>query len=98
VENADPNRIIVTDSCCHACKIHSFLVHHRTFPEMCIEAMSADRAARQIANRLESALGMVSDPHHRQEIRLAIDDARAFLDREGRCAHSHCDAQGHHPS
>jgi hypothetical protein len=98
VANTDPNRIVVTESCCHACHIHSFLVHHRTFPEMRMEAMSADRAARQLANRLEAALGMVSDPHHRQEIRQAIDDARAFLDREGRCAYSHCDAQGHHPS
>jgi hypothetical protein len=98
VENADPNRIIVTESSCHACKIHSFLVHHRTFPEMRMEAMSADRAARQLANRLESALGMVSDPHHRQQIRLAIDDARIFLGREESCARSRCDAQGHHPS
>jgi hypothetical protein len=89
VGNADPNRIIVTESCCHACHIHSFLVHHQTFPEMCIEAMAADRVARQLANRWESALGMVSDPHHRREIRLAIDDARAFLDREGGCARSH---------
>jgi hypothetical protein len=98
MENADPERIVVNESCCRACKVHSFLVHHQTFPEMRMEAMSADRAARQLANRLEAALGMVSDPHHRQEIRLAIDDARAFIDREGSCAHSRCDAQGHHPS
>ncbi len=97
MEHADPKRIVVTESCCHACKVHSFLVHHQTFPEMRIEAMSPDRAARQLANRLESALGMVSDTHHRQEIRLAIDEARAFADREG-CAHSHCDAHGHHQS
>ena len=97
MESADPKRIIVTESCCHACNVHSFLVHHQHFPEMRIEAMSADRAARQLANRLEAALGMVSDPHHREEIRLAIDDARAFLDREG-CAHSHRDVHGHHPS
>lgn len=95
MENADPNRIIVTESCCRACNIHSFLVHHQTFPEMCIKAMSAEGAARQLANRLESALGMVSDPHHRQELRLASADARAFLDRVVR-AHSHCDAHGHH--
>ena len=57
MENADPKRIIVTESCCHACNVHSFLVHDQTFPEMRIEAMSADRAARQLANRLRSALG-----------------------------------------
>ena len=55
-----------------------------------MENMSADRAATHLASRLESALGMVSDPQHREEIRLAIDDARAFVDWEG-CAHSSCD-------
>jgi len=78
--SGEPKRIIVTESCCHACNAHTFLVHHRTFPEMRIEAMSADRAARQLANRMESALGMVSDPQNREEIRLAIDDARAFVE------------------
>lgn len=96
--DADPERIVVTESCCHACKVHSFLVHHQMFPEMRMEAMSADRAAQQLANRLESALGMVLDPHDRQEIRQAIDDARAFLDREQRCTDSPCDTRGHHPS
>ena len=44
-----------------------------------MENMSADRAATHLASRLESALGMVSDPQQREEIRLAIDDARAFV-------------------
>lgn len=96
--NVDPKRIVVTESRCHACDIHSFLVHHQTFPETCIEAMSVDRAAQQLANRLKSALGMVSDLHHRREIRQAIGDARSFLDGEGDCAHSRCDVHGHHQS
>ncbi len=76
----EPRRIIVTESCCLACSVHTILVHHQTFPEMRIEAISAGRAARQLAKRMESALGMVSDPQNREEIRLAIDDARAFAD------------------
>jgi hypothetical protein len=97
LENADPKRIIVTESCCHACRIHTFLVHHQAFPEMRMENMSADRAASLLANRLESALGMISDPQHRAEVRLAIDDARAFVHRES-CAYSRCDAHEHYQS
>ena len=90
MEDDDAKGIIATESRCHACKAHSFLVHHVAFPEIRIEAMSADRAAKQLAKRLESALGMVSDPQHREEIRLAIDEARAFVDGEG-CSRSVCD-------
>ena len=83
--SADPKRIIVTENCCHACRIHTFLVHHQSFPEMRMENMSADPGRQHLASRLESALGMVSDPQHREEIRLAIDDARAFVDWEALC-------------
>ena len=41
--SADPRRIIVTESCCHACDVHTVLVHHQNFPEMRIEGMSAER-------------------------------------------------------
>ena len=40
--SADSKRIIVTESCCHACRIHTFLVHHQAFPEMRMENMSAE--------------------------------------------------------
>ena len=87
--SADSKRIIVTESSCHACRIHTFLVHHKAFPEMRMENMSASRAATLLANRLESALGMVADPQQREEIRLAIEDARAFVDGDG-AVHSSC--------
>ena len=38
----DPRRIIVTESCCHTCSAHTVLVHHQTFPELEIEALSAE--------------------------------------------------------
>ena len=97
MEHADPNRIIVTESRCRACNARTFLVHHQTFPEMRVEAMSPDQAARRLAHGMESALGMVSDPQNREEVRLAIDDARAFAQREV-CARSGSDAHGHHQS
>ena len=59
--SADPKRIIVTESRCHACNDHTFVVHHQTFPELRMEAMSAERAARYLANRLEDAIHIVAD-------------------------------------
>ena len=92
--SADPKRIIVTESRCHACNDHTFVVHHQTFPELRMEAMSAERAARYVANRLEDAIHIVADAVHREAVRLAIDDLRAFVDREvairlGRDVHGH---------
>lgn len=79
----DPRRVIVTESCCHACSVHTVHVHHEHFPEMRIEDVSAEHAAKHLANRLEAARGTTSDSLHREAVRQAIDDVRAFLDREG---------------
>jgi len=80
--SADPRRIIVTESRCQACDVHTVLVYHRSFPEMRIEGMTAERAAGLLADRLTAALDSVSDPIHSEAVRVAIDDTRAFLDRE----------------
>jgi hypothetical protein len=79
----DPRRIIVTESCCHTCSVHTVLVHHQTLPELQIEALSAEKAAGQLVNRLGAALDSALDPLHREAIQLALADAQAFLDREG---------------
>ena len=81
--SADPRRIIVTESCCHACDVHTVLVHHRNFPEMRMEGMSAEQAADHLADRLTATLDSVADPSHCAAVRVALDDTRAFLDREG---------------
>jgi hypothetical protein len=81
--SADPKRIIVTESCCQACGVHVVLVHHETFPEMRVEALSAERAAGHLANRLKAILDSVPDPSHREAIEVAIADTQAFLGREG---------------
>lgn len=80
---ADPKRIVVTESNCHACSVHYIRVHHAHFPEMRIEDVSAEHAARQLLTRLEAARGSTPDAMHREAARQAIDDLRAFLDREG---------------
>lgn len=81
--SADPRRIIVTESCCHACSVHVVYVYHRNFPELRIEDISTEQAVKHLANRLEAARGSAPDSSHREVVRLAIDDIRAFLDREG---------------
>jgi hypothetical protein len=81
--SSDPRRIIVTESLCEACSTHAVHVHHENFPEMQIEGESAEQAARHLVERLAAALDSVSDPTHCQAVRLAIGDARTFLDREG---------------
>ena len=94
--NADPKRIVVTVSCCHACTVRNILVHHEHFPELRIEDVSAEYAAKQLVNHLEAQRGMAPDPSHREALVQAIDDVRAFLDREG-ALHVGRDAQGYPP-
>ncbi len=50
---------------------------------MRIEGQSTAQAADQLATRLTASLDTVSDSSHRAAVQVAIDDARAFLDREG---------------
>ena len=42
--NADPKRIIVTETCCHACSVRTVHVYHEHFPEMRVEDISAEHA------------------------------------------------------
>lgn len=81
--SADPRRIIVTESCCPACDVHTIQVHHQGFPEMRIEGMTAEQAAEHLADRLTAVLENVSDPSHSEAVRVAIGDTRAFLGPEG---------------
>jgi hypothetical protein len=81
--SADPRRVIVTDSCCQACDVHTVQVYHQYFPEMRAEGMSAEQAAEHLVDRLTATLDSVSDPSHLEAVRAVIDDTRAFLDREG---------------
>lgn len=95
--NADPKRIIVTESCCHSCSVHTVRVHHENFPELRIEGVSAEVAAGHLANRLAAAHDSVTDLAHREAIRGALDDMRAFLERQGP-THPGRDLAGTHPT
>jgi len=81
--STDPRRVIVTEGCCSACNVDTIYVHHQNYPEMQVEAVSAERAANHLVDRLVAALDNVCDPSHRDAVQFAINDVRAFLDREG---------------
>ena len=56
----DPKRIIVTESRCQACDVHTVLVYHQNFPEMRIEGMTAEQAADHLVGP--------TDGHPRQRL------------------------------
>ncbi len=95
--SSDPKRIIVTESRCNAGSVHTVLVYHQNFPEMHIEDVSPEAAAKHLVNRFEASRGVAPDSLHRDALRLAIDDVRAFLEYDEHIHHGH-DAQGHNLS
>lgn len=84
--SADSRRIIVTESRCGGCSVSAVVAYHQNFPEMRTEDASAELAARRLADHLAAALDNISNASRREEVQIAIDDARAFLDRDG-CVH-----------
>ena len=81
--SADSRRIIATKSFCQACGVPVVLLHHETFPEMRIEALSAERAAGHFVDRLKATLDSAPDASHREDVLRALADVQAFLNREG---------------
>ena len=80
--SSNESMVVVTEDSCNACGTHRVDVHHQSFPEMRVRGESGQQAAENLITRLESNLDAVSDPSHREPVRLAIADVRAFLNRE----------------
>ena len=78
----DPQRIIVTERCCDDCSSNMVRVHHHRFPELQPAGESVEQAVELLVARLESDIDCIPDASHREDVRLAIDDAHAFLDRK----------------
>jgi hypothetical protein len=81
--SADARKIIVTEDLCNVCDTPHVEVHHQEFPEMRITGPTAAEAAERLAEQFETAIEVVTDPAHREPVRQAIADVRAFLEREG---------------
>ena len=77
---ADPRNVIVAELPCNVCSTDTVSVHHQSFPEMQIHGSSVSEAVERLAQELETGLDVVTDPVHRDPIRQAIADIRAFLD------------------
>ena len=77
--NADPTRIVMTETRCRNCGIPIVQVYHRDFAVMRGEGRSAEEAAGYLVNRLGSAIGDAVDPHP-EAVRSSLADAREFLD------------------
>lgn len=81
--NADPRKVIVTERHCSTCSTETVEAYHESFPEMRLGGTSAGQAAERLARRLKGSLDVVCDPPHREPVRQALADVRAFLNREG---------------
>jgi hypothetical protein len=74
---ADPNRIIVTTGA----TAHAVQVHHHDIPELHSDGESPEIAAENSARALTREIDHVPDDHHREAIRRALADVRAFVER-----------------
>lgn len=80
----DPKPVVKVETRCLACDVHTYLVHHRAFPELQVEGLSAETAALHLVNRLSAALDSAKGPSDREAVQAALDEARAYLDQAGR--------------
>ncbi len=78
----DPKPIIQVETRCLACDVHTFLIHHRNFPELQVEGLAPGAAAEHLVNRLTAALDSARDPSERGEIEAALAEARTFVGHE----------------
>lgn len=78
-----PEPILEIKTRCLACDVQTYLVHHRTFPELQVEGLSADEAAKHLVNRLSATLEGTHIPQEREAVEAALAEARSFLDLKG---------------
>ena len=77
--STDPKPIIKVETRCLACDVHTYLIHHRSLPELQVEGLSPDEAAKRLVNRLTAALDSARDPSEREQFETALAEARTFV-------------------
>ena len=75
----DPTRVIVMTGAVP----HPIMVHHRDFPDLSADGESPAIAARNLAQDLAREIELADDEMHREPLRHALDDVRAYIDRAG---------------
>ena len=72
--------VIAETHCFHS--VHSSSAHHRNFPEVRGEGSSPEDAAERLVQQLSRTLDSAPSDWRREILDRAIDDARAFAERE----------------
>ncbi|MHB1561918.1 MAG: hypothetical protein ACYC61_31095 [Isosphaeraceae bacterium] len=81
---SDPDQVVITMQG-HPCLCGPReTVHHREFPEVRGEGDSIEDAAAHLAEMLERTLDSAPSDWRRQGIERAIEDVRAFANRDRR--------------
>ncbi|MGC1272862.1 MAG: hypothetical protein WBC44_04085 [Planctomycetaceae bacterium] len=80
--NIDLERVLVAEGPCNACGTPTVQIRHQSFPEFVVTDSTTQSAAELLVNRLIADLDAVSIPARRERTLLAVDDIRAFLERE----------------
>lgn len=70
--------IIISESTCGCSSIHTVTAHHRRYPEIAVEAVSAARAVEHLERLLLRALDFATDKWRREELEQAVADVRRW--------------------
>jgi hypothetical protein len=70
--------IIIHESTCVGSAVHTVTVHHRNYPELAVEAITAARAAAHLERLLERALDYSSETWRRNGLQEAVADIRRY--------------------
>jgi len=69
---------IIHESTCICSSVHTVTVHHRNYPELAAEAITAGRAVARLELLLERALDYDSETWRREALQQAVSDVRRY--------------------
>jgi hypothetical protein len=94
--------IVVKNSECGHCAVHTKRVHHREFPEIWAEAGTTSESAAHLSHHLEKAREGSRSAWHLEGIERALKDLAAFIadlkEQSINDAICRCDPKGPSPS
>jgi hypothetical protein len=79
---SNPSQVIVLSEDYHRASLHGLSAHHRFFPEVHSAGNSPKDAAERLAALLLLSLDNAGSDWRRQLIQQAIEDVRAFAERD----------------
>jgi len=72
----DYENTIISESTCGCSTIHTVAAHHRRYPEIAVEAITAARAVEHLERLLLRALDYEAEQWRREALQQAIVDVR----------------------